>query len=250
MATYIKDLTRRASSTESSAKAVKAYKAKVASLTSERAELFTKDVAGYKSDLKHTSTAKVRAENQEKKAIEGLRVVEDELRVVKEEFQATMEDLCTKAAALDRACQEASEVESSLERLAEECSVLRGDLQRLEAMVGHRDGGIAELKDEACTLWASGWLAFQRKAVKAFPGLDFKFPVPSPNEEAVEESVSEDEVDLEVSSDTLSCIPLPGEVEVPVGVGSPLSLAGASPSYLHGLEARTTEAARSSPSSI
>ena len=86
----MKDLARRASSGESSAKASKAYEAKVSSLTSKRAELrtrirsLTEDVAGYKSDLKHTSTAKARAEDREKKSIEGLRVVEDELRVVKE----------------------------------------------------------------------------------------------------------------------------------------------------------------------
>ena len=110
----------------------RAYKAKVASLTSERAELrariqsLTDDVLGYKSDLKHTSTAKARAEDREKKAIEGLRFVEDELRVVKEEFQAGREELCTKAAALDRAPREASEAESSVERLAEECSKLQG----------------------------------------------------------------------------------------------------------------------------
>ena len=66
------------------------------------------DVLGYKSDLKHTSTAKAIAEDREKKAIEGLRFVEDELRAVKEEFQATREELCTKAAALDRARREAS----------------------------------------------------------------------------------------------------------------------------------------------
>ena len=69
-------------------------------------------------------------------------------------------------------------------------------------MVGHRDGVIAELKDEAYTLWASGWLAFQRRAVKAFPGLDFDFPTPDPDEEEVKESISEDEADPEVSSDT------------------------------------------------
>ena len=65
----------RASSAESSAKAAKAYKAKVASFTSERAELrariqsLIEDVAGYKSNLKHTLTAKERAEDKEKKAI-------------------------------------------------------------------------------------------------------------------------------------------------------------------------------------
>ena len=62
--------------------------------------------------------------------------------------------------ALDQARREASEVESSVERLAEECNELRWDLQRREAMISQRDGVIAELRDKACTLWASGWLAF------------------------------------------------------------------------------------------
>ena len=84
----------------------------------------TDDVLGYKSDLKHTSTAKARAEDKEKKAVEGLRFVEDELWVVKEEFQAAREELCTKAATLDRAYREASKYESSVERLAKEGSAL------------------------------------------------------------------------------------------------------------------------------
>ena len=50
---------------------------------------------------------------------------------------------------LDRACREASEVESSVERLAEECNALQGDLQRRETMIIQRDGVIAELRDEA-----------------------------------------------------------------------------------------------------
>ena len=82
---------------------VKTYKVKVASLTSEKAELrariqsLIEDVVTHKSDLKHTSTTKARAKDQEKKPIEGLRVVQNELRVVMEEFQAAMEELCTKA---------------------------------------------------------------------------------------------------------------------------------------------------------
>ena len=79
----------------------------------------------HKSDPKHTSTAKARAEDRENKDIEGLRVVKDELRVVKEEFQVAREELYTKVATLDRARQEASEAESSVERLVEECKVLR-----------------------------------------------------------------------------------------------------------------------------
>ena len=180
MATYTKSLARRASSAESSAKAAKAYKDKVTSLTSEKAKLqariqiLTEDVVKHKSDLKHTSTTKARAKDKEKKAIEGLRVVKDELRVVKEQFQATREELCTKAAALDRAHRDASEVDSFMESLAEECKALLGDLQRQEAMVSQRDRVITKLRDEACTLWASGWLGFRRRAAKA---LDFNFQV-------------------------------------------------------------------------
>ena len=166
--------------------------------------------------------------------------------MVKEEFQASREELCTKAAALDRSRREATEADSSVESLAEECNALRGDLQRQEAMVSRRDGVIAELRDEAYTLWTSGWLAFQRRAAKAFPGLDFNFQVP--DEEEAEESVSEDEKDPGVLSDTPSSVPFPGEAEVPAEDGSPLSPAGASPSDSHDLEARTSKAARSSTS--
>ena len=159
--------------------------------------------------MKHTSIAKARAEYREKKAIEGLRVVEDELRVVKEEFQAAREELCTKAAALDRAPREASEAESSVERLSKECNALGEDLQRREATVSQRNGVIAELRDEAYTLWASIWLAFQCKAVKAFPSLDFNFQVP--DEVEAEESFSEDEANPKVFSDTPKSVPLLGE---------------------------------------
>ena len=116
MATYTKSLAMRASSAESSAKADKAYKAKVASPTSEKAKLgariqsLTEDVVKHKSDLEHTLIAMARDEHREKKAKEGLRVVKDELWVVKEEFQAAREELCTKASAFYLARREASEV--------------------------------------------------------------------------------------------------------------------------------------------
>ena len=62
-----------------------------------------------------------------------------------------------------------------------------------EAFVSQKEGVIVELRDEACTLWASGWLAFRRKAAKVFPGLDFNFQVPIEGE--VEESDSDHEAD-------------------------------------------------------
>ena len=53
-------------------------------------------------------------------------------------------------------------------------------------------------KDEACTLWASGWLSFSRKVSKVFLGLHFDFPVLV--EAEMGESESEEEDDLGVSS--------------------------------------------------
>ena len=64
MATYAKGLARRASPIEGSAKAAKSYKAKVAFLTSERADLrsqirdLTEELVKHNSDLKHASTVR------------------------------------------------------------------------------------------------------------------------------------------------------------------------------------------------
>ena len=79
---------------------------------------------------------------------------------------------------------------SSIECLTEECHGLRGDLQRQETLVVQRDRAIVSLRDEACTQWASGWLAFQRKAANAYLGLDLNFDIPSDVE--AEESFSAD----------------------------------------------------------
>ena len=79
-------------------------------------------------------------------------------------------------------------------------------------------------------------------------GLDFNLQVPD-EEEAVE-SFSDEEVDLELLSDTPGSVPLPGEAEIPAEAGSSPSLAGALPSDTHGLEARTTEVARGSTPNI
>ena len=78
--------------------------------------------------------------------------------------------------------------------------------------------------------------------------MDFNLQVP--DEETAEESVSKEEVDPKVFSNTPSSVPLPGEAEIPVEAGSAPSPAGASPSNSHGLEARTTKAARSSTPDI
>ena len=139
----MKRLARRASFFQGFARAVKAYKAKVASLTYEKANLrarmqrLAEDVVKYESDLKHTSTVKARVEYKEKKAWGELRVVEDELREVKEELQVArdklhviQDELCIKATILSRVSQEAFEAVSSVERLTDEFHGLRGDIQR------------------------------------------------------------------------------------------------------------------------
>ena len=73
MATYAKGLARRASLTEVSARAAKSYKAKVASLTSERADLqahireLTEELVKHRSDLKHASVARAWAKDKERR---------------------------------------------------------------------------------------------------------------------------------------------------------------------------------------
>ena len=111
-----------------------------------------------------------------------MQTAQNEQRVVRGELQAARDELRNKAVLLDRACCEASEAESSIERLVDECHALREDLQRQEVLLVQRDGAIASLRDEACTQWAAGWLAFQRRAANAYPGLDLNFDIPRDEE--------------------------------------------------------------------
>ena len=76
------------------------------------------------------------------------------------ELRAARDELCNKATLLDGARREASKAVRSIEHLTEECHGLRGELQRQETLVVQRDGAITSLRDEACTQWAFGWLAF------------------------------------------------------------------------------------------
>ena len=91
MATHLKSLEKMARLNEGHVKSARAYKARVAALTSERAELrdrmqnMMEEAVKLKSNLKHTSTARARAEGMEEKARDGLRVAEGELREVRDE---------------------------------------------------------------------------------------------------------------------------------------------------------------------
>ena len=94
------------------------------------------------------------------------------MRVTRKELRAARDELHNKAALLDGARRKDFEAVSSIERLTEECHGLRGDLQRQETLVIQRDRAITSLRDEACTQWASGWLAFKRRVANAYPGLE------------------------------------------------------------------------------
>ena len=115
-----------------------------------------------------------------------------------------------------------------MECLAKELGRLRMDLARQEALASWRGKVIAELKDKVCTQWVSGWLAFQRRASRAFPDLEFYIQL---SDEEVEGSASEAEVDAgtEVFSRALNCAHLPGDSRVPPRASSSASPAGAPP---------------------
>ena len=114
-----------------------------------------------------------------------------------------------------------------MERLTKELGRLRMDLARQEALASRRGEVIAELKDEACTQWASGWLAFQRQASRAFPDLEFNIQISDEDEG----SASEAEIDagVEVFLGVPDRALVPGDPRVPSRANPSASPAGAPP---------------------
>ena len=94
VATHLKGLAKKAKLNEGHAKAARAYKVRVASLTSEGAELqgqvqrMTEEAVNLKSDLKHTTSARARAEGREDEAWNSLSAAEGELREVRDDLRA------------------------------------------------------------------------------------------------------------------------------------------------------------------
>ena len=92
VATYLKGLAEKARLNEKHVKIAWIYKARAASLTSERTELqeraqrMTKEVERLKSDLKHTVSARARAESREDEVRISLTAAEGELRKVRDEI--------------------------------------------------------------------------------------------------------------------------------------------------------------------
>ena len=99
MATHLKSLAKKAKLDKGHAKAARVYKARVASLTSERIELrdrvqrMSEEIVKLKSDLKYTTSARARSEGREDEARNSLRTSEGELWEVQDELRAAQNDL-------------------------------------------------------------------------------------------------------------------------------------------------------------
>ena len=99
VATHLKGLAEKAKLNEKHVKITRVYKARAASLTSKRTELqeraqrMTEEVERLKSDLKHTISARARAESREDEVRSSLTVVEGELWEVRGELRVAQNDL-------------------------------------------------------------------------------------------------------------------------------------------------------------
>ena len=231
----MKGLADKAKLNEKHVKIARIYKAKVATLTSERvglqerAQRMAEEIERLKSDLKHTSSARTRDERREDEVWSSLTVAEGELREVRGELQVAQNDLAETREGLqsaqselqlvreelitsrgeqrdlqaelravtsglnevekqletshrevlegkvllETARRESSEAVSSSGRLSEECHGLRTELHQRDSMIAQMDEVIRQLWGQAGAQWASGWLAFQRKAINAYSNLDF-----------------------------------------------------------------------------
>ena len=98
-ATHLKGLADKAKLNEKHVKIARIYKAKVATLTSERvglqerAQRMAEEIERLKSDLKNTSSACTRAERREDEVQSSLTMAEGELREVRGELQVAQNDL-------------------------------------------------------------------------------------------------------------------------------------------------------------
>ena len=139
-----------------------------------------------------------------------LRAANGDLNNKETQLEAARREAFEAKVLLETARRESSEAANLAERLNEECRGLRVDLHQLVSLVAQRDEVIRQPRDQANAQWASGWLAFQQKAVHAYSDLDFNFDLPS--DEEVEESLStnysqEPGTSVEANSPSSSSVP-------------------------------------------
>ena len=117
-----------------------------------------------------------------------LRAVNGDLNDKETQLEAAHRETSEGKVLLETARRESSEAANLAERLNVEFRGLRADLHQPVSLVAQRDEVIRQLRDQASTQWASGWLAFQQKAIHAYSDLNFNFDLPS--DEEAEESFS------------------------------------------------------------
>ena len=117
-----------------------------------------------------------------------LRAANGDLNDKVTQLEATRREAFEAKVLLETARRESSEAVNLAERLNEDRRGLRANLHQRVSLVAQRDEVIRQLRDQASAQWASGWLAFQQKAVHVYPDLDFNFDLPSDKE--AEESFS------------------------------------------------------------
>ena len=128
VATHLKGLADKAKLNEKHVKIARIYKAKAASLTSERTKLqeraqrMTEEVKRLKSYLKHTTPARARAESREDEVRNSLMAVEGELRKIQGELQVAQSDLIENRDGLKTAQYE-------LQMVKDDFITSRGELQ-------------------------------------------------------------------------------------------------------------------------
>ena len=141
-AIHLKGLAEKAQLNEKHVRIARIYKAKVATLSSERAELLgrahraSEEAERLKSDLKHTSSARVRAESREAEVRNSLTTVEGELREARSDLRALQSDLVEHQEGL-------KSVQSELQLAREELITSRGEQRDLQAELRAVNGDLA-----------------------------------------------------------------------------------------------------------
>ena len=161
VATHLKGLAEKAKLNEKHVKITRIYKAKAASLTSERTELqgraqrITEEVERLKSNLKHTMSARAWAESREDEVRSSLTAVEGELLEVRGELQVAQDDLAETRDGLQSAQYE-------LQTVREELISSRGELRESQEELRAVNG---ELGDKLAQLDAARRKAFEARAL-------------------------------------------------------------------------------------
>ena len=148
VATHLKGLAKKAKLNERHVKAARVYKARVASLTSERTKLqervqrMTKEMERLKFDLKHTMSARVREEIREDEVRNSLTAVEGELQEVRDELGVAQNDLAETRDGLQS-------IQYELRLVRDELITSQGELRESKEELRAANG---ELRDKVALL--------------------------------------------------------------------------------------------------